>query len=165
MPTFKNIKELHEFLKDKVIRDILDNEMAEMVKRVEQEAIEEVVYQVYNPQEYERRGHSGGLIDKDYMEHSVSEDGTVLEVINDTPPNYGYGGEENVEDLPALVEFGHGSWYNGRRQFYTYTRSKRSNRYMRPRPFTKATIERIEQEKLHIKTMKDALESKGIKTK
>jgi hypothetical protein len=162
MPTFKSIKELHEFLKDKVIRGILDNEMAEMVKRVEQEAIEEVVYQVYTPQEYKRRGHSGGLIDKDYMEHSVSEDGTVLEVINDTPPNYGYGGEENVEDLPALVEFGHGSWYRGRQQFYTYPSDKR---FIQPRPFTKATRDKIEQEKLHIKTMKDALESKGIKTK
>lgn len=172
MPSFKNVKELNKFLKDKVIRDILTNEMARMVRKVEQEKIQEVVYDAYpHPKMYSRRGHVGGLISDDNMVATVSNNGVVLEVENVTPANEEYE-TLRVDYLPALIEFGHGSAYKGRRQFYTYYTIININAYdddsqafAKPRPFTKATRDKIEEEGLHIKTMKEALRYRGIQTK
>lgn len=146
------------------IDDALDNEVAVAVKAVESTVIDEVVYGAYEPVRYDRRRAYGGIGDQDNMEHRV-KDG-VLEVWNDTPANPGgvFGDTEATTSkyLDKLIEYGHG----GPGGFYDFP--KRGAAYMKGRPFTKTTKERItegEGKKFVVDGLKLGLERQGLDVK
>lgn len=154
------LKKANRIIKEKV-DDALDNEVAACVKAVEATVIDEVVYGVYTPAMYSRRGEYGGLGDQDNMEHIV-KDG-ILEVRNETPADPGGTMNDSAvttgKYLDLLIEYGHG----GPGGFYDFP--KRGAAYMKGRPFTKTTGERIasgEGKKFCVTGMELGLKRQGV---
>lgn len=84
-----------------------------------------------------------------------------LVVINTTNPNpdgcFDGAKVTTGKDLPALVEFGQGH------KFYSYDFHGKGG-YMKPRPFTRKTLERLKQSKAHIAALKAGLKRQEVKT-
>ena len=92
------------------IGDVLKNEVAEKIKDIEQETIQEEVYDVYNivdgnwqePFMYERRyDKKGGLQSRDSMKAELSPDNTTL-----TITNIAKGQDDSNLYIAPLVEYG-----------------------------------------------------------
>jgi hypothetical protein len=160
----KTLKELFAQIQAQ-IGDVLGNEVAEMVKDVEYDTIQEEVYDKYHigedgqwtvPFEYERRGAEGGLRDRENMISNVSDDGTTLTVTNVTK-----GKTDPGLELAPLVEYGddagYGS-YEGKRN-----RDETQDQYLSPRPFTQRTAEKIARENIHVKKLREGLKKRGLK--
>lgn len=143
------------------IDNALAHEVADAVREEESETIKEVVYGVYTPKLYRRRGDLDGFGDQYNIEAEV-KDGT-LTVRNMTEPNPGGvlndGAVTTGKHLDELIEYGYGS-VNG-----TYDFPKRGAAFMKARPFTKKTIEHLKQNKAHVKALKSGLKRLGITTK
>lgn len=137
-----------------MINDVLED-VGLMIKITEQQVIDEVVYEAYSPVKYERRYDEGGLGDINNIKVKVNN-GTIT-VTNITRPNP-YQAKSVNKNLPALIEYGHGVVFN-----YDYPR--RNREYMKPRPFTRKTIERLEATGDHITALKQGLRDKGLKVK
>lgn len=137
----------------------LDGEVAEAIKQEEAETISQVVYGVYTPKIYRRRGDYGGMADIYNIDHTV-HDGRI-EVVNNTEPNP--GGTMNNDavtvgkELDQLIEYGHG----GGGGFYDFP--KRGGSFLKPRPFTKKTIEHLAQNKAHVDALRNGLKRCGLK--
>lgn len=146
----------------------IDNAMTnEVFKEVEDEeiaTIEEVVYNVYTPKIYRRRGANGGLAWRDniIMRGGKASNG-VLVVENVTDPNDGDVRDQHRvttdKNLPELIEYGHG--YKG----YTYDFADRKYPYLKPRPFTAKTIEHLKDSGAHINALKAGLRRQNVKVK
>ena len=158
------IKEALEKANKQIVQKInkaLDDEVAEAVKQEEVETISEVVYGVYTPKIYRRRGDLGGMADIYNIDHTV-HNGT-LKVVNNTDPNP--GGTMNNDAvtvgkyLDQLIEYGHG----GSGGFYDFP--KRGAAFMKPRPFTKETIKHLAQNKAHVDALRNGLKRRGLKVK
>lgn len=143
------------------IDSALSKEVFEEVRDEEVATIEDVVYGVYTPRIYRRRGEYGGLADPYNLE---IQGGTAqagrMAVINVTDPNPG-GCTSDAQvttgkNLPQLVE--HGDGY----KFYRYDFPS-SGKYMQARPFTAKTIENLKKSGAHLKALKDGLRRQGIK--
>ena len=138
----------------------LNAEVADAVKEEEANTTISVVYGVYTPKVYRRRGDFGGIADIYNMDHTVS--GGVLKVVNATEANdydaFGSGKVTTGKDLPLLIERGHG---NG--GFYDFPRRGRA--YMGPRPFTATTIKNLAGNKAHVDALKAGLKRQGLKVK
>lgn len=143
------------------IDNALANEVADAVREEEAATIKEVVYGVYTPKLYRRRGDLDGFGDP-YNINAEVKDG-VLTVKNVTEPNPGGtlndGAVTIGKHLDQLIEYGYGS-VNG-----TYDFPKRGAAFMKARPFTKKTIEHLKQNKLHVSALKKGLKRLGIITK
>jgi hypothetical protein len=157
---FKNLTELNKYLNQQ-IREVMDNEMAAMVKKKESESVEKNVYQAYQPDNgepfiYERRKTDGGLADERNMEHKVKnvKDGVELSVENITK-----GKDQNFR-LDTLIEYGDGT--DGKEYQFKTNRIGTADEYLRGRPFTEKTEESILQSNEHVKIMKNTLKAKGI---
>ena len=157
---FKNLTELNKYLNQQ-IREVMDNEMAAMVKKKESESVEKNVYQAYQPDNgepfvYERRKTNGGLEDERNMKHNVRniKDGVELSVENTTK-----GKDQNFR-LDTLIEYGDGT--DGKEYQYKTNRINTADEYLRARPFTEKTEESIAQSNEHVEVMKNALKAKGI---
>ena len=104
---------LMERLKEE-LRDITPA-IAEEMKNIEQEVINEVVYNAYSPTYYERRYEDGGLGDKEYMEHDIEEtaNGFIISVKNITKGNDEYSEAEGYTDgyIADIIEEGKGYGY------------------------------------------------------
>ena len=89
--------------------------IAEEMKNIEQEVINEVVYDAYSPTYYERRYEDGGLSDKENMEHDIEEtvNGFIISVKNITKGNDEYSGAEGYTDgyIADIIEEGKGYGY------------------------------------------------------
>jgi hypothetical protein len=160
MPEFANLDELQVFINGKV-EEIMDNEMAQMVKQKESESVETNVYDKYRPNNgepyvYKRRETSGGLADVSNMQHNVTNNrnGVTLSVENITK-----GQQENFK-IADLVEYGDG--YNGKEYQFKNNRDGTAKQYLVARPFTEKTEDIIEQTNEHVKIMEKGLKSKGI---
>lgn len=159
MATFKNLKDLEKYLKEK-IDNSLEKEVASMVKAVQTDHIVDDVYMAYNkvgggrqePYVYERRYFQGGLIDRENMVSEVADG--VLTVTNIAEANPDYN-KSPVENLAGLIEYGHENGYGQ----YDYTRNRDGTewQYMQPRPFIENTRDDIAKNKLHVKALKEAL--------
>lgn len=142
------------------IDNALEHEVADAIRIEEAETISEVVYDVYTPEMYRRRGDMGGFADPYNIEAEVKNG--RLTVKNTTEPNPGGTMNDSsvttVKYLDQLIEYGHGSsgW------FYDFTKS--SAAFMRPRPFTAKTIEHLRKNKAHLDALKVGLKRLGIKT-
>ena len=144
----------------KNIADILDNEVAEAVRKEEISTIISVVYGVYTPKMYRRRGDGGGMGDPYNIEHEV-KDG-VLTVVNKTDPNPGGTINNDLvttgKYLDKLIEYGHGSSGG----FYDFPKAGAA--FMKPRPFTQRTIENLRNNKAHVDAFREGFKRIGYKT-
>ena len=146
------------------IDNAMTKEVFEEVQDEETAAIYAVVYKVYTPRMYRRRGEYGGLGDPYNIEISggAARDGRMV-VVNMTEPNPG-GCMSDAQvttgkNLPELVEFGDGY------KFYQYDFHKRGAAYIGPRPFTAKTIENLKKSGAHVTALKAGLKRQGVKVK
>jgi hypothetical protein len=165
VPTFNNLKELEQFLNQQMA-SVLNNEVAEIVKDVEQRNIEDVVYQGYQtsntggqPWKYERRRTNGGLQDKENMQHQVITTGNGVEL---SVENVTKGKDDNFE-IADLIEYGDG--YNGKEYSFKNNRDGTAEQYLRARPFTRDTVDELKQNDEHVIAFKNGMKSRGIDLK
>lgn len=142
----------------------MSNEVFKEVQDEEAATIYEVVYKVYTPRAYRRRGEYGGMGDPYNIEIAGgAARGGVMKVVNLTEPNPG-GCMNNDwvttgKNLPELIE--HGQGYKS----YQYDFSERGAAYMKPRPFTAKTVEHLKESKAYISALKAGLQRQGVKVK
>jgi hypothetical protein len=154
---FKTLQELEIFLK-KGIMDALGDEVVQEVKEVEIEVIRSTVYGAYpNPKQYQRREGNGGLLDIRNIRHYPLFNGFFYSIVNETQKN------QRPEYLAPLIEYGHQQAVAMGDVGYEYPRYGMP--YMRPRPFTQNTVDRLNTTKEHVTAMKQGLEKRGIDVK
>ncbi|WP_305482999.1 hypothetical protein [Duncaniella muris] len=146
------------------IDDAMNNEVFKEIQDEEAATIYEVIYKVYTPRMYRRRGEYGGMADPYNIEiEGGTSRGGVMAVVNLTDPNPGgcmsEGQVTTGKNLPELIEYGHGY------KFYQYDFPKQGAAYMGPRPFTAKTIEHLKASKAHITALKAGLQRQGVKVK
>jgi hypothetical protein len=154
----KQCKSLSE-LKLEILKHVqqgLKENVAEVVKNEEVNQIREVVYNAYEPKQYERRETEGGLADKDNMESNIigNEDGCFLMVTNKTTGNPEYGSEE-VFTAP-IVESGNDGGYG----YYDY--GSKNAAFMKPRPFQRMTLKELKTNKKHVDALEIYLKQVGF---
>lgn len=126
MRTFSNLKDLDNYIQTQ-ISDCLTGECFDEIVKVEQEMIQQEVYDVYNPRRYRRRYHNRGLIDENNI--SISElksNGNIvsMKVVNNTQRNGTLG------DLDRVIEYG-------------ISKEEDAMPYAKPRPFTASTVDEL----------------------
>lgn len=146
------------------VDNAMTKEVFEEVQDEEAATIYEVVYKVYTPRMYRRRGEYGGMADSNNIEIAGgASHGGVMVVVNLTKPNPGGCMNDSQvttgKNLPELIEYGDGY------KFYQYDFPKRGAAYMGPRPFTAKTIEHLKESKAHVVALKAGLQRQGIKVK
>lgn len=157
---FNNWSSLEKYL-TKQINEVLDDEVAKCVKDNMVTAIDEVVYEPYEPVSYKRRGArkddqslmgnplgTGSIADINEMDDEIIQDG-VLKVTNNAErnPDYKYAGigYDTSKSLAENIVEGYGSKllpYNKRRDFIS------------------KTVEILNNNKAHIDVMKEELEKR-----
>lgn len=146
------------------IDDAMNNEVFKEVQDEESATIYEVVYKIYTPRMYRRRGDYGGMADPYNIEIAGGTSrGGVMVVVNMTEPNPGGCVDNDLvttgKNLPELIEYGHGY------KFYQYDFPKPGAAFMKPRPFTAKTIEHLKESKAHVTALKAGLQRQGVKVK
>lgn len=169
MPNFNSLSELAKYVQEHYIDKVLEDEVAWEVKKVEAEMVEKIVYGTYTSQEpYAPRRHGmGGLQDKRNMVARVFKG--VLTVKNyadgnDSPP-VDYTTYTHAPDfLAGIIEYGREP---NRRGLYTHNKTGTEYEYLRPRRFTKATIDKLRDKnrKILVDAMKKGLKSQGLEVK
>lgn len=144
MPTVKSLNQAMTYIRN-VINTSLRTEVLDAVRKEEAKQVQSVVYDSYEPTEYERR---------DDMKKDVNiigtVNGTVLHVENITPPNSkGNPPPTTDKDLAKVIETGVG--YD----------------YFSPgaRPFTQATVDALSASGAHVQALKNGLVKAGIRVK
>jgi len=146
--TFKSKGAIQKYLQ-KEINAALKNEVANEIKAVKQDAIQENVYDVYTPSHYIRRGKSGGLLDKSNMKAELLEDGVIV-VKNETPPNPNYPHSDlSRPHIGWAVEQGRGYFFHN----------------PGARPFIQPTVDELKQNKQHVNALMDGLKKMGFNVK
>lgn len=148
MPTFKNFSELEKHLQSQ-IKEVLMDDVAETAKDTLVRAIDKVVYDKYSPSVYERRGHYGGLGDKNLMYTTVIKDGILVDTF--ASPNSEYGGTADG-NLDKIIVSGEGYMYGGH-----------GKAFEKPRDFYAEARKIMRNEKLVKKSVKEGLGKRGIK--
>ncbi|WP_222679368.1 hypothetical protein [Clostridium botulinum] len=158
---FNSLEDLYKYAKVAHEESAI-NETQEAIKEVESKVIDEVVYSVYEPREYERRyEEKGGLGATKNMKVSkpIIHGNTIdINLTNETPLNPPDDGYRRNYRLDVAVTNG------GFMPYYEY-RGKKNNTYLRPRPFNEKTEERLHITKEHEKAYKNAMKAKGIDIK
>jgi hypothetical protein len=163
MPDLKTQLQLIQQKIQSKIADAMNNEVADVVRKVEQEAIQEEVFDKYpNPVEYIRRS-VGGLDDPNNMvaNTQLQADGSVLlmvENITMSNPNYLPEGKEPFK-IAGVIEYGHG--WNG----YIYDYPRKGAPYMKGRPFIRSTAEQLKNNPEIVKAFKKGLRRNGLNVK
>ncbi len=160
MPEFRSLKDLENYLQDKIDSALLV-EVAAGIKEVEQTAIQDIVYNTYDPFVYSRRGTHGGLADKDNMTESLVASGELW-IENYTPFNEGYDTLNHGFGLDELVEYG--DYSSGFYYDYPYSTYQEPT-FLYPRPFTQETIDRLNKSKEHLDQLWAGLRRRGIHAK
>lgn len=142
MKVYKDVNALLRGIQ-KDIGETLKSTVAKEVKSVMKDEIEKEVYIKYNPRKYKREMDDGGLTDEDNINVQLIDETTLV------VESSRYDGTRNVSEI---VETGKGYMYN-----FPYAGV--------PRPFTESTIERIQSEEIHMRTLKDGLIHKGYEVK
>lgn len=129
---FESIEDLCSYLNNVEIPKMLKDKVAPVIKNIEQDVTQEVVYDVYNPAVYERRYENGGLKDKDNMIERVTSDGNsiLLEIKNVTTVSEDSYDHSQGTYLDEIIEYGLPAY---------------NTEYNQPRPFTQKTQERINE--------------------
>ena len=139
---------------NKLLKDIekeIAPKIAEEMKNIEQEVIEEVVYNTYTPIYYQRRP-SGGLGDKENMEETIvsKENNIEIKVKNVTKGNSEYSDAEGYTDgyIDEIIETGQGYGYD-------------LDSYIGARPFTEISQNVIDYTDRIVKLFEEELRKKG----
>lgn len=141
MATFKNIKELEQFI-NKQAQKALKNEVAEEVKRTLKENIIDEVYDKYTPTEYER---TGGLY----------QDRNIEAIVNGNTLSVRSTRTERGRDIAQIIESGIG---------YEWKDSRIYNMQPYPRPFHYETFLELQRTLKHVDALKKGLNKLGVKT-
>lgn len=155
MPTIREALQKANAKLHPKVNDALAKEVFEAVKDEESSAIYETVYKVYTPKMYQRRFDRGGMADPENIK-GVVKDGK-LHVVNVTQPNDVKPSYSINKNLPELIEYGDG--YKG----YHYDFG--GGVYTIPRPFTKKTIEHLQENKTHVDALRSGLKRRGVRFK
>lgn len=145
---FNDLESLWKYAQ-KEIKNVMKNEVVDVIKDVEQKVIQRVVLDAYEPTAYDRRSEMGngeeGLISKDNMVADYEEGSNFIQinVTNDTKGNtaYSYSTSGYIDEI---VEFGEG---------YTWKQSEIYKTKL-PRPFTATTQEEIDNSDIIENTIK-----------
>ena len=107
---FNNTEELRRAL-IKDLQEAVIKEVVKEMKDIEREVIEERVYAVFSPKEYERRYANGGLMDEGNMQEEVSKfgDNINIEIANLTQGNSKYRNYW-VGEIQDLIEAAEALW-------------------------------------------------------
>ena len=148
------MKKVIDGIYNKLLNDIKNEiapKIAEEMKNIEQEVIEEVVYNAYTPIYYQRRP-SGGLGDKENMEETIvsKENNIEIKVKNVTKGNSEYSDAEGYTDgyIDEIIETGQGYGYD-------------LDSYIGARPFTEISQNVIDYTDKIVKLFEEELRKKG----
>lgn len=159
MSVFNNVNELINHLESNVLRDVLENEVFDVVAQTQSRMVFEHVYNKYRPVVYKRRGYSGGLGDpKNIVGSFYKKNNTIQMLIENKTRGYNSG-----QYIAGLIEYGDG--YNGMKYDFPYKNRLDSRyTYLKERPFIRKTIEFLEKSGRHIDALERGLNRRGIKT-
>ena len=150
MSKFYNTNDLCKYVQKK-IDDALCKDVSESVTDSIVNSVQEVVYAVYNPVMYARRGINGGLADRRNIKCDLIGPG-ILEAENVTPFN---GRNDYADTLSEVIISGSG---------YMYHPNAGVGEYERPRDFISESKEDLLLSKKHILALKKGLRRNGIRT-
>lgn len=149
---FKGLDSLWKYAQ-KEIKDVMKNEVVEVIKDVEQETIQEVVLDAYTPTYYDRRSEESngedGLISKDNMvaDYIETKNSIEVNVTNDTKGNSAYP-KSTSGFIDEIIEYG---------DSYSWGYSEIARKKL-PRPFTEVTQKKIDQSNIVIETIKNNID-------
>ena len=154
MPEFNSILELEKWLLPK-LQSVMQNEVAEVIKKEESNQIKQKLYAEFEPLAYERRKDNDGLSDVRNMIattktniHGVT---TVIENMTKGNPKYGY--KPNDEYIAGIIANG---------GHYQYHSDVTSPYYERPRLVNTYTVEALQGNRRHISAIIEGLQKYGI---
>lgn len=159
MAYFKDLNALARHMQNKVIPDVLGNEVYSVAVNTQSRMVQKEVYSKYNPYIYQRRGWSGGLADPSNNRGTFSYQG--LGEVQLFIQNVTEGSDQNFYIAP-LIEYGDG--YHGLEYQYKRNRDNTQYKYLNPRPFISETIKYLEANLAHVDAMKRGLSRWGIRT-
>ena len=146
----KGIDDIYNKLLNDIKKEIAPK-IAEEMKNIEQEVIEEVVYNAYTPIYYERRTN-GGLSDKENMKETIAfkENNLEIKVENVTKGNTEYSDAEGYTTgyIDEIIETGQGYGYD-------------LDSYIGARPFTEISQNVIDYTDRINKIIEEELRKKG----
>ena len=146
----KGIDDIYNKLLNDIEKEIAPK-IAEEMKNIEQEVIEEVVYNAYTPIYYERRTN-GGLSDKKNMKETIAfkKNNLEIKVENVTKGNAEYSDAEGYTDgyIDEIIETGQGYGYD-------------LDSYISARPFTEVSQNVIDYTDRIVKLFEEELKKKG----
>ena len=152
--SFRNLKELEKYLKDTIPNQIMsDGKVENVLRNSMRQSIQEVVYDVYLPEQYKRRGANGGLLDMNTMQITdVLMDGKNFKMVFENLAQ----GNDTLSDQYLTDTIEEGLEHNWQKKGV----------WSNPRPFVATTMERIKQNpKPLIEAIKSAFIKAGFKVK
>lgn len=161
-----NIEELDKFVGDLLEEALLNSTVSRTrtnISQAYQKSIEQIVYNSYTPNKYERRGSDGGLLSLEYFESNGKRKNNKIDIMfkGSTPsnPNVDYtAGVEPPNYLEGIIEYGRD------RGLYSKNKDNTQDKYMKPRPFTREAYQSIEGNWSHVYGLQDDLKKFGIKS-
>jgi hypothetical protein len=139
---FNNLKQLEKYINSQ-IKESMDTEVNETVRRRLKENVIEEAYDKYEPTQYER---TGGL----YQDRNIESD--IVDTSEGVELSVRSTREEDGRDIAQIIESGKGySWKNSR-----IAKSGQA------RPFHEKTHEDLERSGEHIEAMKRGLKQQGL---
>lgn len=164
MPSFKNLKEVEQYVRV-IMEDIIRNELREVVTEVWLEEQRKRVYDVYQPISYERRDEDG-LSDPENIVLVVEEAknvimGTLINVAKGNPDN---GGRTD----PSYSHFplNNGEYLNPYIESQVEFDRKKNGGFLPPRPYTEFAVDElvrgVERQRM-LKAINDGLRKHGIR--
>lgn len=155
---FKSLDELAKYL-EPIINSALEKEVAQQARKTMKEAIQDIVYDKYEPTEYDRLyddsratygGTEYGLQHDESIYTGLNTDGELLVRSTRRDP------DSPSKDIPSIIEYGTG---------YDWEDSRIYARQPFPRPFHAETAKRLDKEELAKKALEKGLNRQGIDTK
>lgn len=147
-----SINEINNRLSDK-IDDVLANEMFKMIRENLKEQAQKVIYDTYEPVEYERRWT---FIQDEFYTFHIDVPENRLNVFNFQSPKPPYRPNGSLTQLSEMIEYGLNNVYS---QMNGY------EAYKLPRPFIKTTLEILEANNDIYTTMKIGLKKRRVNSK
>lgn len=161
MPEFKNLDALLAYAQ-KNIAEVTRGPVAKVVKAEYAQQAQKDVYNAHSPRQHGRRN---SLTDESNM--VVEPDGEMgVSIKNIAQPDAsitgkGYSPSSDTQ-FAEWIETGAAYHENAKVLFPPWVDGEA---WTKPRPFTRNTIQRLNSNKLHVKTLKVGLLARGIKTK
>ena len=160
--TFTNLDELKMYIQAQ-INSVLKEEVVDEITGIATTMAYNNVYGAYynkythEPNMYERRYGSGGLVDPDNFEGTMPESG-VIEVRNITSPD---GAAFNLSEL---IEYGDGGGSDGAKYHY-WPGVDTVGDFRNPRPFMEPTQEKLAKGDTLKNIIKEGLKRRGLTVK